>query len=239
MVSASRYFTRPVYTPGLTWLASAEFTGAGTTLQDVDKANSTKIQSAYAGDLNLRAQAGHWRFKADVETRSLSFVLINQPSLVPFQDFPKGSDVKSEIFGSLGADYNFESLGLTVGGTLGIQRPASFTPPPGQQIPAPLQGNTGGSLTTSGTIVVRNEGDISILPEVDSQGHRVSEYPIYAVKAEVREDFLEWFACIFQLYYQNDHNQEHLAPKAPDGTSVRSFNYPHRLGFNLTLQARY
>ncbi|MDB4964481.1 MAG: hypothetical protein JWN44_170, partial [Myxococcales bacterium] len=53
-----------------------------------------------------------------------------------------------------------------------------------------------------------------------------------------REDFLEWFACILQVYYQNDGNQTHLV-KAPDGTSLRQFNHPNQLGFNLTLQARY
>ena len=37
---------------------------------------------------------------------------------------------------------------------------------------------------------------------------------------------------------QNDGNQTHLV-KAPDGTSVRQFNHPNQLGFNLTLQARY
>ena len=59
-----------------------------------------------------------------------------------------------------------------------------------------------------------------------------------AAKLEVREDFLEWFAVILQVYYQYDGNQTHLT-KAPDGTSQRSFNMPHQLGFNLTLQARY
>ena len=49
--------------------------------------------------------------------------------------------------------------------------------------------------------------------------------PIFATKAELREDFLEWFALILQVYYENDGNQTHLV-KAPDGTSVREFNHP-------------
>ena len=43
---------------------------------------------------------------------------------------------------------------------------------------------------------------------------------------------------ILQVYYQNDGNQTHLV-KAPDGTSLREFNHPNQIGFNLTLQARY
>jgi hypothetical protein len=232
LVSASRYFQRPVYTPAFTWLVSTEFTTVGTTLQDVDKPQSTKTQLAYAGDLNVRMQRGHLRVKADFETRSLSFILINQPSLVPFQDFPVGSRVLPELFGSVGFDYNFERAGLTIGPTLGIENPSTFTPPNGKVLSGPLMGNTGGTLTTDSTIVVRNEGDFSILPT----GKR--EVPLVAAKLEAREDFLEWFAAILQVYYQYDGNQTHLV-KAADGTSIRTFNKPNELGFNLTLQARY
>jgi hypothetical protein len=96
----------------------------------------------------------------------------------------------------------------------------------------PLSGNTGGTIATQSTIVVRNEGDFSILPT----GKR--EFPIAAFKAEVREDFMEWFAAILQVYYQYDANQTHLV-KNFDGTSIRTFNQANQLGFNLTLQARY
>jgi len=232
MISANRYFTRPIYRPGFNWLASLEFTLVGNTLQDVDRPNSTKIQAAYAGDINLRAQFGHLRLKADVETRSLSYILINQPSLVPYQDFPNGSDYNPEIFGSVGGDYNFERFGLTTGFTVGIERPANFTPPPGATLMGPITGNTGGTLNTQSTIVIRNEGDLSILPP----GKR--EFPIAALKMEAREDFLEWFAAILQIYYQYDANQTILT-KAFDGTSIRTFSQANQLGFNLTLQARY
>src|SRR5262249_8336999 len=131
MVSASRYFTRPVYLPGFNWMASTEWTLTGTTLQNVEQPTTTDIQLARAGDVNLRAQVGHFRIKADFETRSLSYILQNQPSLVPFQDFPKGSTIQDELFGSVGFDYNLERIGLTFGPTVGIERPATFTPPPG------------------------------------------------------------------------------------------------------------
>jgi hypothetical protein len=236
MVTATRYFTRPSYAPGFNWLASGEFTALGTTLQDVGKPNSTTTQFAYAGDINLRAQFGKIRLRGDFETRSLSYILINQPSLVPYQDFPAGSQVGSELFGVLGVDYFWERIGFTGGLSVGVERPATFTPP--ATLPAPLTGNTGGTLNTAATIVVRNEGDISILPATDASGKVLHEVPIFAAKAELREDFLEWFAVILQVYYQNDGNQTHLV-KAPDGTSIRQFNHPNQLGFNLTLSARY
>jgi hypothetical protein len=188
--------------------------------------------------VNLRAQFGKFRLRGDVETRSLSYILINQPSLVPFQDFPAKAGIAPEVFGVVGLDYLFERLGLTAGLSLGLENPATFTPPTGQSISAPLAGNTGGTLTTAATIVVRNEGDFSILPQTDAKGNKLGAVPIFAVKGEAREDFLEWFAIILQVYYQNDGNQTHLV-KAADGTSIRQFNHPDQLGFNLTLQARY
>ncbi|MFI5288286.1 MAG: hypothetical protein ACHQ17_01485 [Polyangia bacterium] len=233
MVSAIRYFQRPDYRPGFNWLVSGEATYVGSTLQDVDNQNSTKIQNAFAGDVNLRAQFGRMRLKADFEARSLSYILVNQPSLVPYQDFPALAHESPELFGSVGADYFFgERSGLTLGVTAGIESPAMFTPPPGQTLMAPIVGNTGGSLQTASRIVVRNEGDFSILPEGQS------EVPIAAAKVEIREDFLEWFAAILQVYYQYDGNQTHLVMNQT-GEFNRLFNIPNELGFNLTLQARY
>jgi|SRR5579883_827069 len=233
--SAARYFTRPVYRPGFVWLAQSEATYTATTVQDFDNPSSTKVQNGYAADVNLRAQYGHWRFKADVSTRSLEFMLINQPSLVPYTSLPNGSDVQPDIFAAVGFDYNFSKLGLTIGPTVGVDRPANITPPKAQ---AQLCGNTGGSLCTPATIVVRGEGDYSILPLTDTGGNHVFALPVFATKLVIREDFLEYFATILDVYYDHDPNQTHLT-KAPDGTEIRDFNHPDDLGFNLTLQARF
>jgi hypothetical protein len=233
--SATRYFTKPVYRPGFTWLAQSEVTYTGTAVQDFDNPGSTKLQNGYAGDVNLRAQYGHFRFKLDVSMRSLEFMLINQPSLVPYTSLPNGSDIQPDIFAAVGFDYNFPSIGLTLGPTVGVDRPANVTPPKAQ---AQLCGNTGGALCTPATIVVRSEGDYSILPVVDATGAHVYAAPVVAGKLVARLDFLEYFATILDVYYDYDPNQTHLT-KAADGTEVRDFNHPNVLGFNLTLQARF
>jgi len=232
LTSANRYFTRPSYTPGLSFLVSTEFTALGATLQNADKPGSTTIQNAFAGDVNLRLQSGYFRFKTDIEARSLSYILINQPSLVPYQDFPGTATQTPEIFASAGGDYFLERAGLTLGLSAGVMSPATFTPPAGQPILGQLAGNAGGTTAVSTTIVVRNEGDLSILPTGQTAA------PIFATKVEIREDFLEWFAGIVQVLYQYDANQTILT-KASDGTSQRVFSQPNRLGFTFTLQARY
>lgn len=227
--SVARYFAKPVYRPGFAWLLQAEATYLGTAVQDFEKTASTVVQWAYAGDVNFRAQYKHFRFKLDATMRSLEFMLLNQPSLVPYTSLPRGSNVVADKFISLGFDYFFEKAGITLGPTFGIDFPANITPP--DAIPQ-LCGNTGGSLCTPATIVVRSEGDYSILPV------GAKALPLEAVKLVTRADFLDYFAAILDVYYQHDPNQTHLT-KAPDGTSIRDFNHPHALGFNLTLQARF
>ena len=158
---------------------------------------------------------------------------------MPYQDFPNGSHDRRRALRRRSASTTSSSASASPSASpLGIERPATFTPPAGQTLIGPLQGNTGGTLTTSATIVVRNEGDFSILPETDAQGNRCTRCRSRRPRLEAREDFLEWFAAILQVYYQNDGNQTILV-KAPDGTSMRKFNHPNQLGFNLTLQARY
>ncbi len=238
-ISAARYFTRPVYKPGFNWVAQSEFTAIRTSLQDGDKTDSTTWQTAIAGDVNLRAQWGHLRAKVDAVYRSLEFILLNQPSLVPYQAFPTAAQVKPDYFIAAGVDYHFEKLGLTVGPTVGIDFPATFTPPSGAAV-AQLCGNTMGSLCSSSTIVIRGEGDYSILPPMQTA------LPVFGAKLLAREDFLDHFALILDLYGGYDPNQTVLSkvmdPADPSyGTEVRVFNKSAQtqLGFNLTLQARF
>ncbi|MSP61848.1 MAG: hypothetical protein EXR72_16240 [Myxococcales bacterium] len=229
--SAMQFFKKPEYKPGINWMAQAEVTFTSTSLQSGDVPDTTVRQNALAGDINLRAQIGRARIKLDAVYRSLEFILQNQPSLVPFQAFPKGSLVTPDRFVSLGFDYNIERIGLTLGPTVAIDFPATFTPPPGGSV-AQLCGNAGGTLCSSATIVVRGEGDYSILPEKEGS------IPVLAGKLVARLDFLEYFAVIFDLYYSHDGNQTALA-KDSFGSQVRKFNKPDQLGFNLTLQARF
>ena len=59
----------------------------------------------------------------------VAFVLLNVPSFVPYQDFSAASKIQPDFFAAIGADQHFPGAGLTVGATLGVDRPASFTPP--------------------------------------------------------------------------------------------------------------
>jgi hypothetical protein len=81
-------------------------------------------------------------------------------------------------------------------------------------------------------LVVRNQGDVVILPT------GMDVLPAIATKLMARQDFLEMFALIAETYYQYDPNGTRLVTAA-DMTKQRVFEFPHRLGFNFTLQARF
>ena len=131
---------------------------------------------------------------------------------------------------------------ITLGATFGVQIPATFTAP---QLPPELVGNNPTQLGQSSTMVVRQEGDVSLLPAGEKA------MPIFAIKLLARQDFLEYFSAIIDLYYTNDQNQSKLC-RSFDGSScapadataresefIRTFIKPHALGFNVTLQAKF
>jgi hypothetical protein len=240
--SVGFWFQRESYPGGLSWLASASFNYLAQTLQDPDRSASTTWQPAMAADLLVRMKYNRTRMHATLMYRELAYILNNVPSFVPFQDFPKEAQAKGELFAAAGASHYLPRPHLTLGGTFGVQLPATFRAP---QLPSDLTGNNPISLTQSATMVVRQEGDVSLLPAGKD------ELPIIAIKALARVDFLEYFATILDVYYVHDPNQAKLC-RSFDGTTcapadelaresefIRTFIKPHQLGFNLTLQARF
>src|SRR5262249_36008752 len=155
----------------------------------------------------------HTRMRMDAAFRSLEFVLLNVPSFVPYQDFPKAATVEPDLLVAIGADQNFGRLGLTVGATFGVDKPATFTPPRGQSLPPEIGGTTCNDPTNmlcqSSTVVVRNEGDFSILPP------GVGAVAITALKLSAREDFNDVFATILDLYWVHDENRTILVGGNP------------------------
>jgi hypothetical protein len=222
--SALRFITKPIYRPGLSWLIMSEFTVEGTTLENPDIAESSRIQLGMAGDINVRIQYGCFRLRLDATYRSMEFLLLNQPSLVPFQDFPAGAGVSPDLFAALGADYFFEVTGTTIGLTVGVDRPASYSPPSGGLNPID---------SSASSLVVRNQGDVVILPTGQTA------LPAFATKLLLQQDFLELFSFIAQMYYQYDPNGTRLVTDSVTQLQTRIFENPHRLGFNFTLQARF
>lgn len=240
--SAMTFFKREEYPGGLSWLVSAEGTYLTQTLQDAERPASTTRQPAYAADLNARVKLEKLRLRLDASYRSLSFVLHNVPSFVPFVDFPQASaDVRvkteSDLFFSAGFDYHLEAIASTLGLTAGLDYPATIR---ASSIGA-LQGNNPSSgLTGESTVVVRREGDFEILPPGKSAA------PLFAMKLETLHFLAEFLEMRLQVFYVRDENRARLERVCDPSTQncaeqpfERRFVEPNQVGFNATLSAKF
>jgi len=221
-----RLFRKAEYPGGLSWLVASELTFLAQTLKDPEKTGSTRIQKAFAGDVNARVKYNRTRLRLDAQIRDLAFILHSTPSLPTYSDFPSAYKVKPNLFLAVGADQNYLDI-LTLGVVVGVDLPATLETPTGV-LPGETVAGSGRS-----TAVIRNEGDITILPE----GEKMA--PQFAVKFTGRLDFAKFFAALLDVYYTYDPNQTRLRRDGPEDLLMREFGEFNQLGVNLTLQAKF
>lgn len=225
----SQLFSPERYPGGLSWLAQAELTAMGQTLKDPEQTGTTKVQTGYAGDLNVRVKYNRVRLRADLSYRDLAFILHAQPSLPPYSDFPEVYEISPNYFAALGVDRNWDDW-LTLGLIAGIEKPATLTSPKG--IPGAMTAGTS-------TAVIRNNNIdtlITILPEGEEA------VPQVALKTTAKIDFAQIFSAVLEVFYSYDGNQS-TYERVCDDPDQCSFKYEfgefNQLGINATLQARF
>jgi hypothetical protein len=224
---AYHIFAAEEYPGGLSWLVAAELTATGQTLKDPEVSGGTKVQVGYAGDINTRVKIDRTRFRLDLQYRDLAFILHSTPSLPTYSDFPPQYERVGNFFAALGADHNFAGTGLTLGLVGGVDLPATLKTPTGA-LPGDMVEGSGSS-----TAVIRNEGDITVLPPGEDA------LPQFALKFTTRLDFAESFAALSDVYYTRDPNQTRLVRDDPEAPLRREFGEFNQLGFNFTLQAKF
>jgi hypothetical protein len=205
------------------WSVSAEVTQLEQNLKNFDVAGQTTNQGAYAGALQAVLRQGYLRLSATGITRDLNYVVKNVPGFIPFETLPKDAKTQPEIFGSLAADYYIRALRLTPGIAGGVQLPSTF------QSTFSVDG-----LPASRTIVVRAQGDESILP-LDDQRR-----PIYQARVSLKWEISEMLKAFIWVQYVVDNNATLVVTDPNEGTaSLRVFQSPNTLGMAASLQARF
>jgi len=186
------------------------------------------LQGASAAALQVRLKYNFWRFNLLGLYRSLSFIQFDVPGLIPYTDYPKGSELTPETFLAGGADYYFERAHLTTGIILGVQNPASLksagTFLGGNQPPPGLAGRR--------TVVVRDVNEFSVLPS-DAE-----VIPVFSVKGTVRMDISEYLAALGEVFYNRDANRVTFRDSSA-GVATPVFENENQIGFNLVLQSRF
>ena len=210
------------YVPGkLSWALSVEGAWLEQHLEDPDAFGSTLLQPAPAAALQLRVKYGYNRIVLTGFFRSLEFLLRNVPSFVPRQGIPPEAEVEPDLFGAIAFDRHFPRTHLTPGFIVGVQLPATFT-----------SISPTGSLGASRTLVIREEGDVDILPVGDDA------VPIVGARANLRWDLSELLAGNLFVQYVHDANATRLVADPSSGTR-RIYSRQDQLGAGLTVQARY
>ena len=192
-------------------------------LKDFDTAGQTKDQGATAGALQGVVKAGYARFSATGIVRNLNFVVRNVPGFIPFETLPGNVKTDPELFGALAADYHIAKLKLTPGIAGGIQLPSTFK-----------SEFTDGGIPASRTIVVRSQGDESILP------YNKDRSAILQTRISVRWQISEILGMVVWGQYIRDNNATKVERDPVDGTAnLRVFQSPDRLGVGTSIQARF
>jgi hypothetical protein len=208
------------------WSISAEYDHLIQHLKDFDTAGALKDQSAQAGALQGVIKAGYLRVSVAGIYRNLNFVVRNVPGFIPFESLPASAKTDPELFGALAADYNIPSLHLTPGIGGGVQLPSTFR--------SEFTAGGGSGVPAQRVIVVRQQGDESILP------YNKDRTAILQARAAVRWDLSQMFAIVAWVQFVRDNNGTLVVRDPTEGTaSLRVFQSPNRLGAAAAVQARF
>lgn len=218
-------FKPETYTPDkTTWAVSVEFSNLFQNLKDFDKTGVTKLQPARALAAQANLKTGFFRSSLTGIYRDLPFVLRNQPSMVPFETIPANATTKNELFFAAAADYYFDGPRLTPGLGAGLQLPASFG----------STSTTSSSAEIARTTVVREQGNLSILPL------NKKAVPIVQARASLKWDISPILSAIIWVQYIRDNNGTFVARDPNEGTlALRTFVKPDFLGLGTSVQARF
>jgi len=208
-------FKPEAYTPGqVGFSVSAELDWLQQHLKDFDVAGATRDQAARGAAVQGVVKAGYFRFSATGIYRELNFVVRNVPGFIPFETLPNSAKTDPELFGSIATDYHFPSLHLTPGIGGGLQMPATFR-----------SEFSDGGIPAQRVIVVRQQGDESILP------YNRDRAPIIQARASLRWDVSDMLAFVGWVQLIHDNNGTLVVRDPTEGSaSLRKYQDPARLG---------
>jgi len=209
---------------GALWQVSLEGSSLFQRLKNFDVTGEVTIQPAIAAALQALLKVNYFRASITGIFRDLPFVLRNQPSFIPFETIPADAQIAPEFFAALAADYYIEPARLTPGIGFGLQLPSTFTSESVDLSSAPI----------SRTVVVRDQGNIAILPV------NTGSTPIIQARVSLKWDLSSILSTIVWLQYVRDNNATFVERDPNEGTvALRTFVAPDFLGLGASAQARF
>ncbi len=223
-MKADRLLAPIVYDDDVSWSLAVEFNNLFQNLKDFDQPGETTLQQARAGAAVGTVRWAYWRVSLAGIYRDLPYVLRNVPSFVPFETLPSEANVGDEFFVALATDYHFDGPKLTPNIGLGVQFPATFE----------TSSVDAGGGTIGRTVVVRQQGDVSILPV------NAEPTPIFQARAGLRWDISPMLSTTGWLQVIRDNNATFVERDPNEGTvALREFVKPTFFGFGMAFAARF
>jgi hypothetical protein len=205
------------------WAVSAEGSHLRQNLKNFDRPGATLLQPESAGALQAQIKAGYLRASVTGIYRDLAFVMRNQPGFIPFQSMPRDAKTDPESFFAGAADYYIADARLTPGIGAGVKFPATFRS---------TETDINGAI--SRTIVVREQGNISILPAGKSA------VPVIQARVSLRWDLSEMLWTVIWAQLIHDNNGTFVQRDPQEGTlTLRTFLKPDFFGVGASVMARF
>lgn len=208
------FFKPEQYGRGLSWAIATEFTNIYTRMEDANNPGSTVYQRAVGGDINLKLKYNYTRLSLDAVYKDLTFILLNVPSLTPYQSISNELSISPAVFYAVYLDHYLPSIYLTPGISFGMEWPAYFR-------------DKSDIVTVVRDISNRN----SLRPGDDVT-------PIVATKLSFKLDLSEMLAMILELRFQIDNNMTTFQQDI-NGDVIIAYTEPYLFGFNLVFQGRF
>lgn len=215
------------------YYVSVEQTYLQENLQDPDKPSSTKAFKAPTALVEAKFKYDYFRIYSEFCYRSLQYLLFNTPGLVPYQAFPKGVPTRPEMGFILALDYYFKEAYLTLGGTFGYKRPATYG---------------GGNSKVPLAVIKRPTGSTAYISPFDRSieimpGNIKNASDIIEARFDTQFRLSEMMNIMFEVSYVFDENRVKQVSSAKDSSvlvaKLEDPNVTKRVGIAFVLQAYF
>lgn len=196
-------------------LVQAEANMLAHNLLDPDKVGSSKVEDAFAGDLQATLVSGSTDLGVDLVYKDLAFIVFNVPGITSQVAIPETMDTSPQMYARAKVSHYFPKAHVTPSLGVGYMKPASY--------------NTG-----SAWYVQYDAATVRHVPDGQTPADILSSV------AGLQWDVSKSVVGVGEVLYTLDNNES--VSVSTDGANTYASAEPlvrNRVGFNLMLRARF
>ncbi len=206
------------YTDGVGVLVQAEGNYLAHNLLDFDAADSTVVETAFAGDVQATLGIEHTEIGVDFVYKDLNYILFNVPGLTSGYSLPDSLTITPQVYGRLRAAHHFPKARLTPQLGVGLLQPATY------------------GDAENGYYVVLTESDRRHVPTGQAPA------AILAGVGSLQWDASKSMVVVGEVLYTIDNNVSNFEASEDGGAGTfqpAPENWRNQLGANIMMRARF